>query len=1023
MTLDHPQASASHVSAPAHPLQKRSTAILVALSMLAVSLLSITTAPAARAVADPSLLGERSFYTFWDQELTDRLSLKVNVATGNLLLRSTDVALRGTGLNLAVTRYYNNMADGAGAFGKRWVMGTGRDVMLTLNADGSISYRAPSGFVVAFTRNGAGGYVTPTGLNAVLTRSSGGSFQLKFNRDGQLLNFSPTGVLTSNVDRNGNAISFAYSNDATLASMTDTQGRQTTFAYEGPRVHETTDPSGRHNIYTYDGSGNLIQYSDSSQGIYRFSYWDGRGNLNQIVDPLGSSHRMDYDSAGRVTAVTQGAYTPEAVTTRFAYAAGVTTQTDARGNSTTHYFDSSARVTRTLDALGNARSRTYTANSDVASLTDASAAITRLTYNLNNDVESLQSPNGADGSEGAKTTFTYDTSPTALNAHLPTKVTDPQGNSVAYTYDTTGNRTSVSTADSAGMPTSTQNSSRSSFNLNGTVATTTDPKGTATTYGYDSKGNLTLIDHPAPLGDERLTYDGSSRVTSETDGNGKTTFYAYDAMDHVTRISYNDGSSISYAYDKNGNVVSRSDNTGTTTFTYDLFNRLRYKSVRNGWGPSYTYDAVGNLASAGDSGGPGGVVRYTYDPANHLASLTEPSGAMTTFSHDANGQRTGVNYPNGVSVASAYDTGGRTTRIAATKSGATLSSFSYAYSASAGTATALTQTRTDKEGNKTFYRYDGMNRLTGATTRNPGGAALADYGYIYDPNGNRTQSVTNGSYSAIYGFNTANQLVSAGGATYGGYDGAGNATSDGSGMAFAYNAKNQTASITPSGKSTLEMAYADADSTERVKSGGTNLVSGPPGILSATDPTGTTSFTRDNAGNLISQRTPSGSYYYLFDGLGSVIGLTSASGSLVNQYAYDPNGKPVQTVETVGNPWRFAGGYMDARTGLYKFGTRYYDPTAGRWTQRDPVAGSISDPSTLNRYSYVANDPVNHIDPSGRFLDDLFDDVSLCDGVLLAADAAVIAGTALAPISGGTSLAIDAVALAGSFVVSETICD
>ena len=45
------------------------------------------------------------------------------------------------------------------------------------------------------------------------------------------------------------------------------------------------------------------------------------------------------------------------------------------------------------------------------------------------------------------------------------------------------------------------------------------------------------------------------------------------------------------------------------------------------------------------------------------------------------------------------------------------------------------------------------------------------------------------------------------------------------------------------------------------------------------------------------------------------------------------------------NPWRYAGGYQDP-TGLTKFGTRYYYPQLGRWTQRDPVTGTLGSPAT-----------------------------------------------------------------------------
>ena len=66
------------------------------------------------------------------------------------------------------------------------------------------------------------------------------------------------------------------------------------------------------------------------------------------------------------------------------------------------------------------------------------------------------------------------------------------------------------------------------------------------------------------------------------------------------------------------------------------------------------------------------------------------------------------------------------------------------------------------------------------------------------------------------------------------------------------------------------------------------------------------------------------------------------------------------------NPWQFAGGFYDNTTGLYKFGVRYYDPTLGRWTQQDPLGGSLFDPSTGNRYAYTNDDPTNLTDPTGK---------------------------------------------------------
>jgi RHS repeat-associated protein len=115
-------------------------------------------------------------------------------------------------------------------------------------------------------------------------------------------------------------------------------------------------------------------------------------------------------------------------------------------------------------------------------------------------------------------------------------------------------------------------------------------------------------------------------------------------------------------------------------------------------------------------------------------------------------------------------------------------------------------------------------------------------------------------------------------------------------------------------------------------------------------------------------RSGTSHYYYIFDALGSVIALTDSSGAIAASYSYDPYGTTLTAsgAQASVNPFRFASGYFDSATGLLKFGTRYYDPSLGRWTQRDSVAGSISDPGNLNRYVYAGNNPVNLTDPSGQ---------------------------------------------------------
>jgi RHS repeat-associated protein len=44
---------------------------------------------------------------------------------------------------------------------------------------------------------------------------------------------------------------------------------------------------------------------------------------------------------------------------------------------------------------------------------------------------------------------------------------------------------------------------------------------------------------------------------------------------------------------------------------------------------------------------------------------------------------------------------------------------------------------------------------------------------------------------------------------------------------------------------------------------------------------------------------------------------------------------------------------------------RYYQPGFGRFMSVDPLAGDVGDPQSLNLYSYVRNNPINFIDPTG----------------------------------------------------------
>jgi RHS repeat-associated protein len=89
----------------------------------------------------------------------------------------------------------------------------------------------------------------------------------------------------------------------------------------------------------------------------------------------------------------------------------------------------------------------------------------------------------------------------------------------------------------------------------------------------------------------------------------------------------------------------------------------------------------------------------------------------------------------------------------------------------------------------------------------------------------------------------------------------------------------------------------------------------------------------------------------------------SESGTVVASYEYDAFG---DTIAQTGSHadifrFRFSTKYHDPETGLYYYGYRFYDPTRGRWLNRDP----IEEDGGLNLYAFCGNDGVNAVDVLG----------------------------------------------------------
>ena len=84
--------------------------------------------------------------------------------------------------------------------------------------------------------------------------------------------------------------------------------------------------------------------------------------------------------------------------------------------------------------------------------------------------------------------------------------------------------------------------------------------------------------------------------------------------------------------------------------------------------------------------------------------------------------------------------------------------------------------------------------------------------------------------------------------------------------------------------------------------------------------------------------------------------MTDRDGELVQHYGYLPfgNERYANNTQAFSVTNRYTGQQLDEETGLYFYGSRYYDPELARFIQPDSIIPG-SDSQSLNRYTYCVN--------------------------------------------------------------------
>ena len=342
--------------------------------------------------------------------------------------------------------------------------------------------------------------------------------------------------------------------------------------------------------------------------------------------------------------------------------------------------------------------------------------------------------------------------------------------SISYTYTEQGQVASID-----GPRTDVSDITRFAYDSAGHLTQVTNALGQVTTLAdFDTFGNPQTVTDPNGIV-TTLTYTPQGWLASSTTGAG-TTGYEYNAVGDLTKLTYADGSYLTYTYDDARRLIAVGNSLGESIhYTLDAMGNRTAEKTLSASGTlvrqqQRTFDELGRLLTS--MGASGQTQRYGYDLNDNQTSVTNPRAnqtqqafdaldrvikvtdplqGVTALSYNSDNQITQVTDPRGLVTSYTYDGEGHLTKRVSPDTGATL----YTYDAAGNLIKS-----SDARGIVTQYTYDALNRVTQKTY--PANAAL-NVTYSYDATANgpgigRLAAVTDGSGTQVFSYDSLGNL-------------------------------------------------------------------------------------------------------------------------------------------------------------------------------------------------------------------------------------------------------------------------